>query len=108
MTDTTIPETLASGVVSTESYRTHGLMDGWHAVVKRDTMEHPVDACATRSRQLFALTSIIYGIGYESFMTSVDPIKNDFLCLLSDIALEVMVLADLAAKVRRGGDDVQA
>jgi hypothetical protein len=73
-------------------------VDGNTNVIHHNLGATPASQCAAQAGKLFALSSLFYGAGFDAFDSSADEIKQNLTWLLSDLAKEVWVLAELAAK----------
>ncbi|WP_454731128.1 MULTISPECIES: hypothetical protein [Cupriavidus] len=75
-------------------------------LTSRECCTRPAAMAAEKATKLFALLTIACGNGgggFEQFSGLNEDIQHDLLCLASDLAGEVLVLGELAAREESGG-----
>lgn len=64
-------------------------------------MMPPAGACAAHARKLLALVTLINGEGPSDFTALTEPLQEDVLALLGDLAEQVAALSELSAERQR-------
>lgn len=81
-----------------EQYGISAQYDGVRTAVTYTESDDPAPVCAQKAQKLHSLMCWLGGQGFDSFNCHSTDIKANVLALLSDLANEVAVLAELASQ----------